>query len=165
MMRLYGRFGNGKEREMCCLDGGFNWNSNFRSRELTDLLCSLVMMLLAMVIVVILILAFIAALVGLCVFALLTLVVGVSIRSTRFEWLSRYLIWIPSLVAAYAVSFSAYATYALGNSWRFPKDPMEFLIWLLVGAVASAGLGVVIAASGKSRVVDLGETGKRVSRL
>ena len=98
-----------------------------------------------MVIVVILILAFIAALVGFCAFAVFTLVVGVLLRSTRFEWLSPFLIWVPSLVASFTVSFTAYSVYAMANSWRFPENPMEFLVMLLIGTLVSAVLGVIVA--------------------
>ena len=110
-------------------------------------------MLLGTLLILFIVLAFIAALAGVCAFAILTFVVGIAFRSSRFAWLSPFLIWIPSLAAAFAVSFTAYSAYALAHSFSFPADPLEFLIALFFGELLSIGLGVAIAISVRKRKV------------
>lgn len=102
-------------------------------------------MLLATLAILFIVLAIIASLVAACAFAALAFVVGLALRSSRYQWLSPFLIWIPSLAEAFAVSFTAYSAYALAHSWSFPENPLEYLIALILGEVLSIGVGFAIA--------------------
>lgn len=102
-------------------------------------------MLLGTLLIVGILLAFIAALVGVCVAALVALCFGLAIRSSRFGWLAPFLIWIPSLSAGFAVCFSACTVGAMAGSFPFPRDPLEFLIGLVVGEMLVVGLGAIAA--------------------
>ena len=90
-------------------------------------------------------LAVLGALVGLCAFATLSLVVGLALSDSKLQRWAPFLIWIPSLMAAFAVSFTVFSFCAMARSWAFPSDPIEYFIALGVGEVLAVAAGIGIA--------------------
>jgi len=90
--------------------------------------------------------AILATLAAVCVVAIVSVMVGLALRSSRYEHLYPYFVWIPSLVVGFAASFTGYSVYATLHDWTFPAGPVEYFVALGMGEIMSVGLGVTLAA-------------------
>jgi len=108
-------------------------------------------MILGTLAVIFLALLVIGALVAIFFFAILSFAVGILLHSSRFDWLSPFLIWIPTLVGVFVMTFVGYSAYALFHSWPFPADLLEFFVMLALGILFSAGAGLHLALSTRRR--------------
>lgn len=97
------------------------------------------------------VLALIVCVVAVCFLAMLAFVIGLALRSTRLEWLSPFVIWVPGLAAAFAVIFTAISAYVFLNSRTGPDSWLEFFLIFLAGELLCVGAGSVIALCSNRR--------------
>jgi len=83
--------------------------------------------------------------IALCSLAVAGLITGLTLRSSRYAWLSPFLMWIPSLAAAFAVTFFSYTALSFRYGWPLTDSFTGYLIAFLTGELTSIGLGTWLA--------------------
>lgn len=83
--------------------------------------------------------------IGLCSLAVAGLITSLALRTSRFAWLSPFLLWIPSLTAAFAVTFFSYTALSFKYGGPLPDSFTGYLIAFLLGELACIAVGTALA--------------------
>jgi hypothetical protein len=83
--------------------------------------------------------------IGLCFLAAAGLITGLALRTSRFAWLSPFLMWIPSLAAAFAVTFFSYTAISFKCGFPLPDSFTGYPIAFLLGELTSIAVGTALA--------------------
>jgi hypothetical protein len=62
---------------------------------------------------------------------LFSMIAANFLKTSRHEWLTRYIITVPSFVASFTILYVPFSLYGLTHDWPFPDNLAQFFIALI----------------------------------